>query len=675
MAARSLFRNVKFFVLCHSALQLSQLLVSGYMKSSISTIERRYGLSSQRAGLLAAFNEVGNTVLIVFVSFLGSRVHRPRFIAGGAVLAAVASLLMTAPHFFYGPYEYTDRASAPGNSSSLCQSDRSVASSNQSCGEREESGHQGAYPLLLLGQLLLGIGAVPIQPFGISYIDDFSSKRNSPLYLGILLAVTSIGPAFGFMTSALTLRIFVDFNTVPPDQVLLEPGDLRWVGAWWLGFLVASCLLLLTALPIMFFPRELPLEVEAEVEAMDEWKRGQSCPETTLLGFLRSFPRIALRTLKTPVYLAVVLAQVNLAALLSGLATFMPKFMERQFNQTTAFSNMMIGGVALPFSILGIVLGGVVMRRRALGEVGAGRMCFISVSLCILTAVPLLLIGCSTQDVHGLYPRPDPVLNPVSSPTCGSCWCPEDSFNPVCGSDRVEFRSPCHAGCTNEETDPQSGRTVNYTNCGCISPYPSSTPSLNPGPVPGSNHSLSLGLGSGLGGWGRPGTCGSPCSDLFVLFMVFVALTCFIASFCHTPSYIIILRSVPMEDKSFAVGIQYMFFRVLAFMPGPVLYGKVIDTTCLLWGRKCNRNTSCLYYDLDLFRHRFLGLQLIFFCGGWFCFLVLILLQKRSQKQDTKPGYELADAGSALDLGLDLSKPCSGVQNQDKCRRLNGKSP
>lgn len=38
---------------------MAQLMVSGCLKGSISTIERRYGFSSQKVGLLIAFNEVG----------------------------------------------------------------------------------------------------------------------------------------------------------------------------------------------------------------------------------------------------------------------------------------------------------------------------------------------------------------------------------------------------------------------------------------------------------------------------------------------------------------------------------------------------------------------------------------------------------------------------------------
>uniref|UniRef100_A0A8C7S6S6 Solute carrier organic anion transporter family member n=1 Tax=Oncorhynchus mykiss TaxID=8022 RepID=A0A8C7S6S6_ONCMY len=582
------------FVLCHGMLQLAQLLVSGYLKSSISTIERRYGFSSQKSGILASFNEVGNIVLIVFVSFFGSRVHRPRFIGGGALLVSLAALIMAMSHFISGPYQYTDHISeSKDDDSGLCQLESSFQSplSNHSCTQQESHSQQGVFPLLLLGQLLLGIGGVPIQPFGISYIDDYASKRNSPLYLGILLAVTSIGPAFGFMMGSFMLRFYVDIDKMSKDQIGLERKDPRWVGAWWLGFLVAASFLFLTSLPYLFFPRQMPKEP----------------PSPSLPLFLPGFPCIVLRTLRNPIYLLVVLAQVHLAAMVAGLATFMAKFIERQFTQTASFSNMMIGGVSIPLAVLGIVLGGALMRRLSISTRGSALMCTAAILMCMLTALPLLLLGCSTQSVTGTIPlSSSSVLRQNGSLGCSAgCSCPTETFNPVCGSDGVEFISPCHAGCMTKVQDNNTIKVLNYTNCGCIN----------------GSHAL-------------PGTCGSNCEHLLLPFMVLSALTCFIASFSQTPSYMMILRSVRTEDKSFAVGVQYMLFRMLAFLPAPVLYGIAIDTTCILWGKKCGRNTSCHYYNMDLFRQRFLGLQVLFVCGAFICFLLsLLILRHRAGQQ------------------------------------------
>uniref|UniRef100_A0A8C1V128 Solute carrier organic anion transporter family, member 2B1 n=1 Tax=Cyprinus carpio TaxID=7962 RepID=A0A8C1V128_CYPCA len=526
----------QFFVLCHGMLQLAQLLVSGYLKGSITTIEKRYGFSSQKSGLLAAFNEVGNTVLIVFVSFFGSRVHRPRCIGIGAMIASVGVFLIALPHFISNEY-ITD---SNNSDSGLCKSPNI---SKQTCDQEKTDSHLGVYPILLLGQLLLGIGGVPIQPFGISYIDDYAEKRNSPFYLGILFAVTVIGPAFGYMMSSVLLRFYVDIDKMSSSYLNLKNDDPRWVGAWWLGFLMAATLLLLTSLPYLFFPRKMSREVYQKSNL----------------------------TLRNPIYLLVVLAQVNLAAMVAGLATFMGKFIERQFAQTASFSNMMMGGLNIPSAMLGIMAGGVILRKLGLTVRSSAAMCMVAVFVSIMFAIPLLFIGCPTNKVSGITYN-------VSSQQCSNaCSCSDEAFNPVCGSDGVEFLSPCHAGCKTVIPDKEKG--LNYMNCECVA-------------------------STGSPGSAFPGPCGNKCSNRLIPFMILSSITCFVASLSHTTSFMMILRTVTPEDKSFALGIQFMLFRVLAFLPAPVLYGRAIDTACILWGKKCNKTTSCSYYDLDLFRHR-----------------------------------------------------------------------
>ncbi|NXF87927.1 SO2B1 protein, partial [Eubucco bourcierii] len=585
----------QFFVWCQGALQLCQLLVSSYLRSCISSLELRFALPSATSGLLTSFNEVGNTLLIVLVSYLGSRWHRPRLIGTGALLGALAALLMALPHFMAGPYQYDQSVpSSPcahvpagtfSNATDLCQPEVPGAWGNLSgtaCPAQAARQDQELLLVMFLAQALLGIGAVPIQPFGISYIDDFASQRNSPLYL----APSSEVPRLEVSTLGLgtQLRALPQLCPLcPPERVQLRRQDPRWVGAWWLGFLLAASLLALAALPYFFFPREMPTEVGEALQSLLGAVRGH-----------QGFPRVLLRTLCQPLFLPVVLAQASLGAMVSGLATFMGKFLERQFSVTASQANVAMGAVNIPGAMVGILLGGAILKRFRLSLRQCSALCLLGTFLCLLLTFPLLFLGCPTQKVAGITYSHSGAGGRQPLACSGHCGCPEEGFNPICGSNQLEFSSPCAAGCsvataslgTSPGTSPGT-HTLSYSNCSCI---------------PGD-------------GTARPGTCGTSCSHLFLPFVALSCLAGIFASTSHTPSCVLLLRSCQPQDKSLAVGIQFMLLRVLAWMPAPVLYGSAIDSCCLLWQRRCARRAACRYYDNDLFRQRYLGLQLLFEAG------------------------------------------------------------
>lgn len=50
----------------------------------------------------------------------------------------------------------------------------------------------------------------------------------------------------------------------------MTPLDPRWIGAWWLGFLVVGALNLFFAVLMLGFPREMPGAREMREKAMEE---------------------------------------------------------------------------------------------------------------------------------------------------------------------------------------------------------------------------------------------------------------------------------------------------------------------------------------------------------------------------------------------------------------------
>lgn len=59
------------------------LVVNGLINVVITTIERRFGLSSSQTGLIAGGYDVASFLLLIPVSFLGGRINasKPRFVS------------------------------------------------------------------------------------------------------------------------------------------------------------------------------------------------------------------------------------------------------------------------------------------------------------------------------------------------------------------------------------------------------------------------------------------------------------------------------------------------------------------------------------------------------------------------------------------------------------------
>ncbi|CAL8309998.1 unnamed protein product [Lota lota] len=586
---KRLFANIKLFVLCHGLLQLTQLLYSSYFKSSITTIERRYGLNSYSSGTLSSLHEVGNTVLIVFVSYFGSRVNRPRFIGIGGLLMSVSAMMLTLPHFLSPAYEFD---SVLHDRHDLCRV-QANASSLEECGEGQEarrlSDSHKVWLLMGSAQLLFGVGSVPIQPFGISYIDDFAGAGNAPLYIAILFAVSVFGPAFGYLLGSVVLRVYVDVDkTGSVTNQELTPSDPRWVGAWWIGLLVTSICLALTSIPYFFFPGSMHQEshaigTEANMRLeMEESKK----PDSSLFDFLKMFPRLFVRLLLSPFFLMLVLAQCCFSAVIAGLATFLNKFLEHQYSASPADSSLLIGAVNLPSLAVGMLVGGIIMKRAGLCLKDIPRFSMVVLTTSALLIVPLFFMGCPSQNVFEVNHTP---ARPPGSPALcySNCSCPErGAYNPVCGSDGVEYVSPCKAGCTNFTRHPNNTFKVQvYTSCRCVAESQAEA---------------------------QPGHCPNSCPHFLLPVMLTISLAGLIASLSHNPIYMMVLRTVPPEEKSFAIGIQFLLMRVLAWLPAPALFGMAIDSSCVWWKYKCGNKLSCGYYDNNTLRNRYLGLQLAF---------------------------------------------------------------
>lgn len=263
-----------------------------------------------------------------------------------------------------------------------------------------------------------------------------------------------LGPALGYSLCAMCLRWYIE----PSLHPLIKPGDPRWLGAWWLGWLILAGISAIIAFIIALFPKELP-SARARREKMIQ--SGQHDPvehhELSLSHLWQSVKRLA----ANKVYVFNCLASITYFFGYIPWWIYTPKYIEIQYRQSASMATMATGTVALGFSAIGIVLSGFVMSKF---KPSARFIAATNMLVDFLTAAGIvcyIFIGCQGIDQ----------LKSITTTGVGcsaSCHCEYVHYAPICTANNVTFISACHAGCTATSKD-SFGRAL-YTGCECISP-------------------------------------------------------------------------------------------------------------------------------------------------------------------------------------------------------------
>lgn len=619
--------------------------------STLTSIERRYGIRTSTIGLILSMYDLSVLVVVVFVSFYGGRRHVPRVLGLSCFVLSFGALAYASPHFFGGKYN-----TAPPSNSDFCSFEALATCSASST--------SGLVALFFFGQFFIGLGAAALYGISPSYLDRIVPKERLPVYLAWFYAIASLSAALGFVMASSLLKVWVDPGD-QPDGV--EPEDAEWVGAWWVGYVACSALLLVSGALFYLFPHYLPntAHVRAEnrrqtrvlerrilsggdiradagadddradaAEAGDGARMSSSSSSAALAGGKRDgqeeeaaaaaaveeedglaadglggHPSLgdSLRSLlRNPAFLFTCLGQSTESFVVTGMANYLVAAMESLFALSAANAALYFGLVAVPGAAGGTALGGYLVKRLRLTAVETARATWM-IALVAFFAMFFFVIGCPTVELAGVTTAyaGGPALGASNNLTAvcnAGCtdFCDPDVFRPVCGDDGVNYFSACYAGCDARAPGVErNDLDAVYENCACI--------------------------GDGTASAKR-GKCDTGCSMLLpFLFFLFLAM---VLTFLNTaPASVCFLRTVPFRFRTVGNGVQNVIFRVFGTIPAPIVFGFFLERACIFFATDCeSERGNCWVYDTGKLRATLLTLALagkfmsfvFFFLSWWF---------------------------------------------------------
>ncbi|OWK04028.1 SLCO1B3, partial [Cervus elaphus hippelaphus] len=195
--------------------------------------------------------------------------------------------------------------------------------------------------------------------------------------------------------------------------VRITPQDSRWVGAWWLGFLAAGLISIISSIPFFFLPKtldkpnkekkasassiSLPTQNEEKSQMASLTKTGQNVTDT-VTGFFQSLKSI----LTNPLYVLTLFLTLLQASSHIGSVTYIFKYVEQQYGKSASETSILLGFITIPSLAAGMFTGGFIVKKFKFTLVGIAKFALCAHLMSFLFHLLNFALICENKSVAGL---------------------------------------------------------------------------------------------------------------------------------------------------------------------------------------------------------------------------------------------------------------------------------
>lgn len=272
-------------------------------------MEKRFKIPSKNIAVISTGNDISQVFAAVLLTYFVTGKNQPRWMSYALFGIAIYCFLCALPHFIYGAgddalrltKEYGEEwilnstglivfkearkelCNLNGESLSICTKAEDLQvvemffffTETLAPACASEGGDFLPQFIFFTAQVLFGIGESIYYVFGLAYLDDNSKRSQTPMMISVSYFLKMTGPAVGYSLASLCLRLYI----APDLSPSITDKDPRWLGAWWLGWLLLGCFLVALGCLMRQFPRKL-------ADGQDDEERKIVKNETTELKFL-----------------------------------------------------------------------------------------------------------------------------------------------------------------------------------------------------------------------------------------------------------------------------------------------------------------------------------------------------------------------------------------------------